>query len=123
MKPSDLDPIIHAPKRLAILATLRGGTVVEFQYLKTELDLSERPFKVTSQEGKKFTADCLVIAIVAAAMSSMDSVLLVAGSVLYKDLLEPFDRRGRSLQWTRIGIIGVAVLAAVQGVAVADHRQ
>jgi thioredoxin reductase (NADPH) len=28
----------------------------------TELDLSERPFKVTSQEGKKFTADCLVIA-------------------------------------------------------------
>ena len=41
MKPTDLDPVIHAPKRFAILATLRGGTVVEFQYLKNELELSD----------------------------------------------------------------------------------
>ncbi len=41
MKPVDLDPMIHAPKRLAILAILRGTAVVEFQYLKDELDLSD----------------------------------------------------------------------------------
>ncbi|MEM8746436.1 MAG: transcriptional regulator [Actinomycetota bacterium] len=41
MKPADLDPVIHAPKRLAIMATLRGGTLVEFRYLKNELELSD----------------------------------------------------------------------------------
>jgi len=28
----------------------------------TEIDLSERPFKLTSAEGKRFTADCLIVA-------------------------------------------------------------
>lgn len=41
MKPTDLDPVIHAPKRLAILATLRGGSVVEFRFLKSALDISD----------------------------------------------------------------------------------
>lgn len=41
MTPTELDPLIHAPKRLAILAILRGSTMVEFQYLKAQLELSD----------------------------------------------------------------------------------
>ncbi|MEM1331965.1 MAG: transcriptional regulator [Actinomycetota bacterium] len=41
MKPADLDPVIHAPKRLAIMATLRAGALVEFRYLRDELSLSD----------------------------------------------------------------------------------
>jgi thioredoxin reductase (NADPH) len=39
----------------------RFGTKLIFEDA-TELDLSQRPFKVTTEEGKKFTADCLLIA-------------------------------------------------------------
>ena len=39
-----------------------------------------------------WAADFLIVAIVAAAMSSMDSVLLVAASTLYKNLIAPFVR-------------------------------
>ncbi|MCZ6460086.1 MAG: sodium/solute symporter [Gammaproteobacteria bacterium] len=59
-----------------------------------------------------WVADCLIIAMVAAAMSSMDSVLLVAASVLYKDIVETFHPTAHPLTWTRIGVIGVAVVAA-----------
>ena len=58
-------------------------------------------------------SDFLVVAMVAAAMSSMDSVLLVAASVLYRDVVEPFRPAARPLAWTRGGVVGVAVLAAV----------
>lgn len=60
-----------------------------------------------------WAADCLIIAIVAAAMSSMDSVLLTAGSVLYKDVVEVVRPAARPLAWTRVGVIGLAVVAAV----------
>jgi SSS family transporter len=60
-----------------------------------------------------WAADCLIIAMVAAAMSSMDSVLLVGASVLYKDLVETVHPAARPLVWTRGGVIGLAALAAV----------
>lgn len=60
-----------------------------------------------------WVADCLVIAIVAAAMSSMDSVLLVGASVLYRDLVEVVRPAARPLAWTRAGVIGLAVVSAV----------
>ncbi len=60
-----------------------------------------------------WAADCLIIAIVAAAMSSMDSVLLTAGSVLYKDVVEVVRPAARPLSWTRGGVMGLAILAAV----------
>lgn len=59
-----------------------------------------------------WVADCLIIAMVAAAMSSMDSVLLVAASVLYKDVVETIHPTAHPLTWTRLGVIGVACLAA-----------
>ena len=59
-----------------------------------------------------WVADCLIIAMVAAAMSSMDSVLLVAASVLYKDVVESLHPTAHPLTWTRIGVIGFASTAA-----------
>jgi len=55
----------------------------------------------------------LIVAIVAAAMSSMDSVLLVAASTLYKNLIAPFGTGRYQLGWTRVAVIGFAVVAAV----------
>jgi len=60
-----------------------------------------------------WAGDFLIVAIVAAAMSSMDSVLLVAASTLYKNLIEPIRHSRRQLQWTRLAVIGFAVVAAV----------
>jgi SSS family transporter len=60
-----------------------------------------------------WVADCLVIAMVAAAMSSMDSVLLVAASVLYKDVVETVHPTAHPLVWTRIGVVALSVLAAL----------
>lgn len=60
-----------------------------------------------------WVADCLIIAMVAAAMSSMDSVLLVAASVLYKDLVEIVHPTARPLAWTRAGVIGLALGSAL----------
>jgi SSS family transporter len=59
-----------------------------------------------------WAADFLIVAIVAAAMSSMDSVLLVAASTLYKNIIEPLRHSRRQLQWTRLAVIGFAVVAA-----------
>ncbi|MDH3641972.1 MAG: sodium/solute symporter [Gammaproteobacteria bacterium] len=60
-----------------------------------------------------WVADFLVIAMLAAAMSSMDSVLLVAASVLYKDVVETVHPTAHPLTWTRVGVIGLAVLASL----------
>jgi SSS family transporter len=60
-----------------------------------------------------WAADFLVIAMLAAAMSSMDSVLLVAASVLYHDLVGVARPSARPLAWTRAGVIGFAMVAAV----------
>jgi Na+/pantothenate symporter len=60
-----------------------------------------------------WVADFLVIAMLAAAMSSMDSVLLVAASVLYKDIVEPIHPAAHPVTWTRVGVIGLALLAAL----------
>jgi SSS family transporter len=60
-----------------------------------------------------WVADCLVIAMVAAAMSSMDSVLLVAASVLYKNVVETLHPTAHPMTWTRAGVVGLAALAAL----------
>ena len=59
-----------------------------------------------------WAADFLIVAIVAAAMSSMDSVLLVAASTLYKNLIEPLRPSIRQVAWTRGSVVGFAVVAA-----------
>ena len=62
--------------------------------------------------------DFLVVAILAAAMSSLDSVLLVAASVTARDIVAGSARRSadadesRVVAWTRTGVIAFAVLAA-----------
>ena len=58
-----------------------------------------------------WASDVLLVAIVAAAMSSMDSVLLVAASVCVRDLLGGQPAQG--LRLTRIAVVGLAVLAAI----------
>lgn len=65
----------------------------------------------------RWAGDFLFVAIVAAAMSSMDSVLLVAASTGYKNLLQPFSAKRqdpvrRQLQWTRTAVVLLATLAA-----------
>ncbi|MGA0170448.1 MAG: sodium:solute symporter family protein [Pseudomonadales bacterium] len=59
-----------------------------------------------------WAADFLIVAIVAAAMSSMDSVLLVAASTLYKNLIAPFSVSAHQLGWTRAAVIGFAIVSA-----------
>ena len=60
-----------------------------------------------------WATDFLIVSILAAAMSSMDSVLLVAASTLYKNLVAPFRASSRELLWTRTAVIGFSVLAAI----------
>ena len=62
----------------------------------------------------RLVSDFLVIAILAAAMSSLDSVLLVASSVTSRDIAGYW--RGTAagvVGWTRAGIVGFALLAAL----------
>ncbi len=60
--------------------------------------------------------DFLVIAILAAAMSSLDSVLLVAASVTARDVVAVFAPRSatdeRVVAWTRISVLSFAAVAA-----------
>jgi DNA-binding MarR family transcriptional regulator len=41
MRPPRFDPVIHAPLRLQICATLSQLTTVDFQVLRDELDISD----------------------------------------------------------------------------------
>ena len=64
-----------------------------------------------------WAGDFLFVAIVAAAMSSLDSVLLVAASTGYKNLLQPFRSVDKTnltdpLRWTRGLVVAMAVFAA-----------
>ena len=60
-------------------------------------------------------ADFIVVAIVSAAMSSMDSVLLVAGSVITRDVIGKAIALTdiQNVQFTRFGVIACAVIAAL----------
>ncbi len=58
-----------------------------------------------------WASDVLLVAIISAAMSSMDSVLLVGASVFSRDLLGVNSDRGIAV--TRRAVVGLAVLAAV----------
>ena len=64
-----------------------------------------------------WAGDFLFVALVAAAMSSMDSVLLVAASTGYKNLVQPAFPGARTdaskpLRLTRLMVIALAILAA-----------
>ena len=62
-----------------------------------------------------WAGDFLFIAIIAAAMSSMDSVLLVAASTLYKNLVQAFNWGSAStfpLAWTRACVLLLAFISA-----------
>ena len=60
-------------------------------------------------------ADFLVVAIVSAAMSSMDSVLLVAGSVITRDVIGRVVNLSdaQSVLFIRMGVVACAVVAAI----------
>ena len=60
-----------------------------------------------------WAADFLILAIVAAAMSSMDSVLLVASSTLYKNLVMPFRPSKNPLKFTRLVVVGTAIFSSI----------
>ena len=66
----------------------------------------------------RLAGDFLVIAILAAAMSSLDSVLLVSASVTVRDVVAPRFQSGtvdpdrRIVRWTRFGVLAFAVVAA-----------
>ena len=60
-----------------------------------------------------WATDFLIVSILAAAMSSMDSGLLVAASTLYKNIVAPLGGPSRELLWTRASVIGFSVLAAL----------
>ena len=59
--------------------------------------------------------DFLIIAILAAAMSSLDSVLLVAASVVSRDLIGQIVKTSQQseIRFTRIGVIGFALVGAL----------
>ena len=59
-----------------------------------------------------WVTDLLIVSIVSAAMSSMDSVLLVASSTLYKNLVAPFKKVENEVRLSRFAVIGFACVAA-----------
>ena len=56
--------------------------------------------------------DLLIVSIVSAAMSSMDIVLLVASSTLYKNIIAPFKAIENEVRWSRAAVIGFACVSA-----------
>ena len=52
MSVTDLDPVIHAPKRLGAMAMLAAAKWVEFSFLREQLELSD------SDLSKQMTALC-----------------------------------------------------------------
>jgi SSS family transporter len=78
----------------------------------TDTDLIVPTLVSDTQVIPLWAGDFLIVAIVAAAMSSMDSVLLVAASTLYKNIVEPRRPSSHQVRWTRIAVIGFAVVAA-----------
>ena len=60
----------------------------------------------------RYVGDFLVVAMLGAAMSSIDSVLLVAASVTSRDLL-PQATEAREVRRTRLGVVGFALVAAL----------
>ena len=59
-----------------------------------------------------WVTDLLIVSIVSAAMSSMDSVLLVASSTLYKNIIAPFKAIENEMRWSRAAVIGFACVSA-----------
>ena len=75
----------------------------------------EVPSEISDHGITTSIGDFLVVAIIAAAMSSLDGVLLVAASVVTRDIrmeLAPVTDAG-AVAWTRGGIIAFAALAAL----------
>lgn len=60
-----------------------------------------------------WVSDFLIVAIVAAAMSSIDSVLLVTASTAYNDLVRPRWAPASPLTWTRGSVVGFALIGAL----------
>lgn len=60
----------------------------------------------------RLVGDFLVVAMLGAAMSSLDSVLLVAASVTTRDVLPPTTEQ-REVRRTRIGVVAFAMVAAL----------
>ena len=60
-------------------------------------------------------ADFLVVVIISAAMSSMDSVLLVCGSAISRDVIGPFRQLtdAQHVNWSRVAIVSTAFVAAL----------
>ena len=59
-----------------------------------------------------WVTDLLIVSIVSAAMSSMDSVLLVASSTLYKNIIAPFKTIENEVRWSRAAVIAFAGISA-----------
>ena len=59
-----------------------------------------------------WVTDLLIVSIVSAAMSSMDSVLLVASSTLYKNIISPFKTIENEVRWSRAAVIAFACISA-----------
>ena len=62
-----------------------------------------------------WVTDLLIVSIVSAAMSSMDSVLLVASSTLYKNLIAPFKKVENEVRLSRIAVIGFRLSRRLYG--------
>lgn len=113
--------------RVGIWVAVLGILVVQFALLPvglyarflidgvTDTDLVVPTLLTDAAVFPRFVGDFLVVAIVAAAMSSLDSVLLVAASVVVRDVrmeLGPLSSRA-AVAWTRGGIIAFAAVAAL----------
>jgi SSS family transporter len=57
-------------------------------------------------------ADFLVVALISAAMSSMDSVLLVAASVLQRDIVQVVWPKLPAVRFTQFAVVGFALVSA-----------
>ena len=60
-----------------------------------------------------WASDFLFVSILAAAMSSIDSVLLVSASTFYKNVVAPYVLDSKPVFWTRTAVVLMAVVAAI----------
>ena len=79
----------------------------------TDTDLIVPTLLTSGTVFPSWAADFLFVSILAAAMSSIDSVLLVSASTFYKNIVAPYVLDSKPVFWTRAAVVLMAVMAAI----------
>ena len=79
----------------------------------TDTDLIVPTLLTSGTVFPSWASDFLFVSILAAAMSSIDSVLLVSASTFYKNIVAPYVLDSKPVFWTRTAVVLMAIMAAI----------